>query len=215
MRRRDFIALFGGAAAAWPLAARADTKVRMTMGLRATVQSIPWVGAEAGLFRKQGLLVEFPALEVGGPESAAGLIRGDWEFSQTGTVPVAEEVLKGNDPVVILRNALPHTGIFVMTRRDFTRLRQLDGRKVGVLTDATSGQAGINTRLAVEGEGATASYIGLGTFQNIYQALAADEIDAGALPVDLRFLGEAQHGWRIPKRRPRFALGPRDDSSPD
>jgi ABC-type nitrate/sulfonate/bicarbonate transport system substrate-binding protein len=82
-----------------------------------------------------------------------------------------------------------------MTRREFTGLQQLDGRKVGVLTNATSGQAGINTRLAVERAGATPSYVGLGTFQNIYAALAAGEIEAGALPVDLRFLGETEHGW--------------------
>jgi ABC-type nitrate/sulfonate/bicarbonate transport system substrate-binding protein len=176
-------------------AAAAETKVRMTMGLRATVQSIPWIGAEAGIFRRHGLLVEFPALEVGGLESAAGLVRGDWEFSQTGTVPLAEEVLKGSDTVILLRNALPHVGIFVMTRREFTNLRELDGRKVGVLTNVTSGQAGINTRLAVEQAGATARYVGLGTFQNIYAALTAGEIDAGAMPVDLRFLGETEHDW--------------------
>jgi ABC-type nitrate/sulfonate/bicarbonate transport system substrate-binding protein len=197
MRRRDFINVIAGSAALWPLAARAqaETKVRMTMGQRATVQSIPWIGTEAGIFRKHGVLVEFPALEVGGPDSAAGLIRGDWEFSQTGTVPVAEEVLKGHDTVVILRNALPHIGIFVMTRQEIANLRQLDGRKVGVLTDAISGQAGINTRLAVEAEGATASYIGLGTYQKIYASLAAGDVDGGALPVDLRFLGETEHGW--------------------
>ena len=58
------------------------------------------------------------------------------------------------------------------------------------------GEAGINTRLAIERAGATASYVGLGTYQNIYAALAAGEIDAGVLPVDLRFLGETEHGWR-------------------
>jgi hypothetical protein len=63
------------------------------------------------------------------------------------------------------------------------------------LTNATSGQAGINTRLAVEQSGATASYVGLGTFQNIYAALADGKIDAGVLPVDLRFLGESEYGW--------------------
>jgi len=175
----------------------AESKVRMTMGLRATVQSIPWIGTEAGIFRKHGLSVEFPAFEVGGPESAAGLVRGDWEFSQTGTVPIAEEVLKGNDPVVLLRNALPHAGMFVMTRREFSSLKELEGRTVGVLTNAASGQLGINTRLAVELAGATANYVGLGTFDNIYRALTVGEIDAGALPVDLRFRGELEHGWHV------------------
>ena len=42
-----------------------------------------------------------PAIAVGGPEAAAGLIRGDWEFAHTGTVPVAEEVLKGRDVVIL------------------------------------------------------------------------------------------------------------------
>jgi len=39
----------------------AETRVRMTTGLRATVQSIPWIGTEAEIFRKHELLVEFPA----------------------------------------------------------------------------------------------------------------------------------------------------------
>ena len=40
-----------------------------------------------------------------------------------------------------------------------------------------------------------ASYVGLGTFQNIYAALAAGTIDAGILPVDLRFPGQTKYGW--------------------
>ena len=51
------------------------------------------------------------------------------------------------------------------------------------------------TRLAIERSGATASCVGLGTFQNNYTSLAGGKIDAGALPVDLRFLGEAEHDW--------------------
>ncbi len=77
-------------------------------------------------------------------------MRGDWEFTQTGTLPVAEGVLNGGDAVVLLRNAAPHIGIFVMTRPEFTSLTQLAGKRVGVLTDATSGQTGVVTRLAVE-----------------------------------------------------------------
>jgi len=183
----------GGVAVRPALAA--DTKVRFSGGLRATSQSVVWIGNEAGVFRKHGLDVSYPRFEIGGPEAAAGLMRGDWEFTQTGTLPVAEGVLNGGDAVVLLRNAAPHIGIFVMTRREITSLTQLAGKRVGVLTDATSGQTGVVTRLAVENAGATASYIGLGTYQKIYAALAAGEIEGGAVPIDMRFLGERQHGW--------------------
>ena len=75
----------------------ANTKVRMTAGLRATVQCAIWLGTETGVFKKHGLDVSIPTLEVGGPESVAGLLRGDWDFLQTGTAPMTEAVLKGNE----------------------------------------------------------------------------------------------------------------------
>jgi ABC-type nitrate/sulfonate/bicarbonate transport system substrate-binding protein len=168
--------------------------VRVTTGLRATGQSIAWIGTEAGVFRKHELNVSFPKLEVGGPESAAGLMRGDWDFVQTGTVPIAEAVLNGGDAVILLRNTAPNqVGIFIMAGAELTRLEQLAGKRVGVLTDA--GQTAVITRLTLEKAGVTATYVGLGTYRNIYKALAAGEIEAGALPIDFRFLGQSQHGW--------------------
>jgi ABC-type nitrate/sulfonate/bicarbonate transport system substrate-binding protein len=186
-------ALPGGIAVRSAMAA--DTKVRMSTGVRATIQSISWIGSEAGVFRKHGLDVSFPKLEVGGPEAAAGMMRGDWEFCQTGTLPIVEGVLNGGDAVVLLRNTAQHVGLFVMSRREFAILGQLAGKRVGVLTDAYSGQTGVNTRRTLEKAGVTATYVGLGTYQKIYAALAAGEIEAGAAPIDLRFLGERQHGW--------------------
>jgi ABC-type nitrate/sulfonate/bicarbonate transport system substrate-binding protein len=167
----------------------------MSTGLRATTQSISWIGSQAGVFKKHGLDVSFPKLEVGGPEAAAGMMRGDWEFCQTGTLPIVEGVLNGGDPVILLRNAAQHVGMFVMSRREFTTLDQLAGKRVGVLTDAYSGQTGVNTRRTLEKAGVTATYVGLGTYQKIYAALAAGDIEAGAAPIDLRFSGEQQHGW--------------------
>jgi ABC-type nitrate/sulfonate/bicarbonate transport system substrate-binding protein len=172
-------------------------EVRMATGLRATAQSIAWIGTEAGIFRKHDLEVTFAKLEVGGPETTAGLTRGDWDFAQTGTVPIAEAVLKGDDPVILLRNHVPSVGIIIKTRRELSGLDQLAGKTVGVLTDAYSGQTGVITRLAIEKAGATATYRGLGTYQNIYAALIASEIDAGALPIDYRFVGQAQYGWNV------------------
>jgi hypothetical protein len=186
-------ALTGGA----PIgsAAATDTRVRMTTGLRAASQCMAWFASESGMFRRNSLDVSFPRLEVGGPEAAIGMTRGDWEFCQTGTLPIAEGVLNGRDPVILLRNAAPHVGLFVMTRREFAELAQLAGKRVGVLTDAYSGQTGVNTRRTLEKAGVTATYPGLGTYEKIHAAMAAGEIDAGAAPIHLRFQGERQHGW--------------------
>ncbi len=135
----------------------------------------------------------FPAIAVGGPEAAAGLIRGDWEFAHTGSVPVAEEVLKGRDVVILAMPTTDFPKSFVMTRKEITGLAQLDGKKVGVLTE--TGQTSVATRLTVEKAGATAKYLPLIKFDRIYAALASGEIDAGALPIDLRFAGQVRYGW--------------------
>jgi ABC-type nitrate/sulfonate/bicarbonate transport system substrate-binding protein len=75
-----------------------------------------------------------PAIAVGGPEAAAGLIRGDWEFAHTGAVPLAEEVLKGRDIVILATPTLEFPNSFIMTRKGIMELAQLTGKKVGVLT---------------------------------------------------------------------------------
>jgi ABC-type nitrate/sulfonate/bicarbonate transport system substrate-binding protein len=162
-------------------------------GLLATWQSTAWLGAEAGIFKKRGIDMTLPAVAVGGPQAAAGVVDGDWEFAHTGSVPVAEAVLKGQDIVIL---AIPTTDFpkaFVITRKDITELAQLGGRKVGLLTE--TGQTSVATRLTVEKAGAIATYVPLITFNRIYDALQSGEIDAGALPIDLRFSGQLRHGW--------------------
>jgi ABC-type nitrate/sulfonate/bicarbonate transport system substrate-binding protein len=199
--RRKFLHLAAGAPAlsAAPYLASAQVPptasqpVRVATGLLATWQSTVWLGAEAGLFKKRGIDMTFPAIAVGGPEAAAGLIRGDWEFAHTGSVPVAEEVLKGRDVVILAMPTTDFPKSFVMTRKEITGLAQLDGKKVGVLTD--TGQTSVATRLTVEKAGATAKYLPLIKFDRIYAALASGEIDAGALPIDLRFAGQVRYGW--------------------
>jgi len=134
-----------------------------------------------------------PAIAVGGPQAAAGLIRGDWEFAHTGALPVAEEVLKGQDIVILATPTSEFANSFVMTRKEITDLSQLGDKKVGVLSE--TGQTSVAARLAIEQAGATATYLPLVKFEKIYAALAAGEIDAGALPVDLRFSGQGRYGW--------------------
>ena len=199
--RRDFLRLAAGAAAlpaalpfAWAQASPTTAqRVRVATGLLAIWQSTAWLGAEAGLFKKRGLDMTLPAIAVGGPEAAAGLSRGDWEFAHTGTVPVAEEVLKGQGIVILAMPTSDFPKSFVMTRKEITRLEQLDGKKVGVLTE--TGQTSVATRITIEKARATATYVPLIKFDRIYAALAAGEIDGGALPIDLRFSGQARYGW--------------------
>ena len=70
----------------------APIKVRMTTGNRGAHQSISWLGAEAGIFKKHDLDVVYPALEVGGLRLATGLARGEWDFYDGGLVPLVENV---------------------------------------------------------------------------------------------------------------------------
>jgi hypothetical protein len=197
--RRDFLQLAAGAAAAPVIAVRAvaaqetSRHVRVATGVLATWQSTAWLGTEAGVFRKRGIEMSLPAIAVGGPQAAAAVIRGDCEFAHTGTLPVAEEVLKGRDIVILATPTSEFPNSFVMTRSDITQLAQLNGKKVGVLTE--TGQTSVAARITVEKAGAAAAYVPLIKFDRVYAALAAGEIDAGALPIDLRFAGELRYGW--------------------
>ena len=197
--RREFLKLIAGAAAITATALRpapaqeTSRRIRAATGLLATWQSTAWLGSRAGLFSKRGIDMTLPAIAVGGPQAAAGVIRGDWEFAHTGTLPVAEEVLKGRDIVILATPTSEFTNSFVMTRKEITQLAQLNGKKVGVLTE--TGQTSVAARITIEKAGAAATYLPLLKFGRIYTALAAGEVDAGALPIDLRFAGEVRYGW--------------------
>jgi ABC-type nitrate/sulfonate/bicarbonate transport system substrate-binding protein len=195
---RRSLLLTAAAVIAAPHTARAQTapslrSVRAATGLLATWQSTSWLGAEAGLFKKYDINMTLPGIAVGGPAAAAGLVRGDWECAHTGAVPVAEEVLKGGDVVILATPTVEFTNSFVMTRREITELSQLAGRKVGVVTE--TGQTSVAARLMIEKAGASATYLPLLKFERIFAALAAGDIDAGALSIDLRFAGQARYGW--------------------
>jgi ABC-type nitrate/sulfonate/bicarbonate transport system substrate-binding protein len=202
MRRRLIKASVGAAAlGALPgvgvisFATAAGGRAGMATGFRATTHSMAWFGVETGIFKKLGLNATFETFTPGGPDIPVGLQRGEFEFGQTGTLPTAETVLNGGDAVALLRNTLPHSSTFLVTRREYTKLEQLDGKTVAVISDAISGQTGVRTRLTVEKAGAAAKYVGLGNFQNIYKALAAGEIDAGIMQIHQRLPGQRQYGW--------------------
>jgi ABC-type nitrate/sulfonate/bicarbonate transport system substrate-binding protein len=164
-----------------------------------------WIGAERGIFTKRGLAIRFPPLEVGGPESAAGLARGDWDFVQTGTTPIMDAVLSGWDAVIVAMPTESCADEFVMAKREITNPQQLNGRRIGVLT--VQGQTGVLTRLFLDQSGVTGTLVPLGTYRKIYDALAVGEIDAGYLPIDFRYLGERSFEWNA-FEAPRSGIRP-------
>lgn len=173
-----------------------EQRVRIVTGLRATVQSLGWIGMEAGVFRRLGLDVSFPALEIGGPEAELGLARGRWEFAETGSSPVIQGVVEGRDSVIVLVPSSPPTsGAPILARPHITTPAQLEGARIGVLTE--TGQVTITVRAVLRQWGVTATLVPLGTFGNIYAALGSGQVDAGALPIDYRFRGPREFGLAV------------------
>jgi ABC-type nitrate/sulfonate/bicarbonate transport system substrate-binding protein len=151
---------------------------------------------EVGIFKRLGLECVFPRFETGGPEAVAGVVRGEWEFAETGSAPYAQAARNGRDVVILLAALAPlSTGLPILTRPAISNTHQLDGKRLGVLTD--TGQVAMSVRSALQTWGVSATLVPLGTFSAIYAALGSGEIDAGALSADYRFLGPRELGLRV------------------
>jgi len=171
-------------------------RARIATGFRATLQSLGWIGVEAGIFRRLGLEASFPRLETSGLEAATGLARGDWEFAEMGTASLVESVLAGHDTTILLAPTAPSwTGVPILARRSISQPVQLAGARVGVLSE--TGETGITVRAALRVWGVNATLVPLGTTGKIYAALAAGQIDAGVLPSDYRFRGPREFNLNV------------------
>src|SRR4029450_2423141 len=109
---------------------------RIVTGLRATFESLGWIAREVGIFKGLGLECTFPRLETGGPEAVAGILRGDWEFAETGSAPYVQAALDGQDTVILLAALAPlSTGLPILTRPAISDPHQLEGKRLGVSTN--------------------------------------------------------------------------------
>jgi ABC-type nitrate/sulfonate/bicarbonate transport system substrate-binding protein len=166
--------------------------VRIAISVRATSQSLGWIGAEAGIFQRLGLNITFPAMETAAVEAVAGLVRGEWDFVEVGGAPIVQGVLDGHDTVMLLAaEQAPLVGRYLVARQDFTAPMNLRGGRIGILTEA--GQTGISAREMLRQWGITATLVPLGTYPKIYAALRAQDIDAGILSEEYRLA--AQRGF--------------------
>jgi ABC-type nitrate/sulfonate/bicarbonate transport system substrate-binding protein len=170
-----------------------DPPVRIATAARATPMGLGWIGTEVGIFKQLGLNVAFSAIEAG-PKAAQGLIRGDWDFTESAGLPIIQGVLDGHDPVILLSTESPGPGLlFLVARSDITEPGQLAGGRIGITAEAA--QPGVVVRAILTKWGIPATLVPLGTYPKIYAALGSREIDAGPLTAEYRLAG--QRAFRV------------------
>jgi ABC-type nitrate/sulfonate/bicarbonate transport system substrate-binding protein len=172
---------------------REERDVRIAIAVRATSQSLGWIGTEAGIFHRLGLNVMFPAMETAAVEAVAGLVRGEWDFVEVGGAPIVQGVLDGHDTVMLLAaEQAPLAGCYLVARQGLTAPMNLRGGRIGILTEA--GQTGISARTMLHQWGITATLVPLGTYPKIYAALRSQDIDAGILSEEYRLAAQRAFG---------------------
>jgi ABC-type nitrate/sulfonate/bicarbonate transport system substrate-binding protein len=167
--------------------------VRIAISVRATSQSLGWIGTEAGIFQRLGLNVTFPAMETAAVEGVSGLVRGEWDFVEVGGAPIVQGVLDGYDFVMLLAaEKAPLAGRYLVARQGLTAPMNLRGGRIGILTEA--GQTGISARAMLRQWGITATLVPLGTYPKIYAALKSQDIDAGIVSEEYRLAAQRAFG---------------------
>jgi hypothetical protein len=170
-----------------------ERDVRIAIAVRATSQSLGWIGTEAGIFHRLGLNVTFPAMETAAVEAVAGIVRGAWDFVEVGGAPIVRGVLEGHDTVMLLAaDRAPLAGQYLVARRDLTDPMDLRGGRIGVLSE--TGQGAISAHAMLREWGITATLAPLGTFAKIDAALRAQNIDAGMLSEEYRLAAQRALG---------------------
>ena len=64
--------------------------VTLALGLRSTAQSLGVIGRELGVFARHGLDLCIVREETAGPDGARGLLSGEFQFAEFGSVPIVQ-----------------------------------------------------------------------------------------------------------------------------
>ncbi|MDO8301062.1 ABC transporter substrate-binding protein [Lacisediminimonas sp.] len=167
------------------------TPVTLALGLRSTAQSLGVIGRALGAFEAQGLDLQIVREETAGPAGAAGLMSGEFQFAEFGSVPVVQAALEGHDPLIIMA-AEQVAALYLLGRKGLAGPAQI--KTVGVLSAA--GQTGFSARqMLARWDNHEATLLPLGTYPAIYRALAEGQVDAGVLTADYKLAGELAYGF--------------------
>ena len=168
--------------------------VTLALGLRSTAQSLGVIGRELGVFARHGLDLCIVREETAGPDGARGLLSGEFQFAEFGSVPIVQASIEGQDPLILLA-AEPVSALYILGNRDIDSPAKLSGGAIGVLSQA--GQTGFSAQKMLErwGLAGKVTLKPLGTYSKIYAELGAGEIAGGVLTADYRLAGEIAHGF--------------------
>ncbi len=170
-------------------------KVTLALGLRSTPQSLGVIGRELGAFSEHNLDLSIVREETAGPEGIRGLLAGEYDFAEFGSVPVVQAAFEGHDPLIVMA-AEPVSALHILGRRDITSPDVLDGGAIGVLSE--QGQTGFTAARMLDrwGLSGRVRLAPLGTYPKIYEAMSSGELEAGVLTADYKIAGEIVHGFR-------------------
>ena len=206
--RRAFVGHLSGAAALAlgglgflkpSAAAAADNEKATTQSVRFatssldTAQCLVRIGAEAGVFQRHNVALQFAPEPAGAAAAMAGLLEGRWDFAHVGIVPLARQALEGHDAVLLLTPVESHRPGYLMARADIRSPEQLAGVRIGVLS--AEGESAVAVRSVLQGAGAGATLVQLANPRALYEALRTATVDAAWLPPELAFEGRSRYQW--------------------
>jgi ABC-type nitrate/sulfonate/bicarbonate transport system substrate-binding protein len=143
------------------------------------------------LEQQTGIKAEFT--ETGGPpNTAAGLLRGDFDIGSTSLLSAVNAIDQGADFKVILGAAMA-TDFFLVGREGIDDIADLDGRRVA--HGEPGGASEVITKVALERAGVDADLSVVDDAEARMAALVSDRIDAAALEFpDLELLSSQEDG---------------------
>lgn len=192
--RVSTICLLLGVALTHSGAVAADKLVAL-YSARVMSQAMPWIGQEAGLFKKYDLDLQLVYVG-GGPPAAAAALAGDTEVTLVGASSIVRPFVQGSRDLVFIgaiKNILTHS---ILAKPDIKRPDALKGKKIGVTRIGSNPHYFAVQALRHFGiDSRDVAFIQTGGAPETLAALVSESIDAAVLtaPTDSQAIALGYH----------------------
>ena len=172
------------------------TRCRFAVAQRSTAECLGLFAESQGLFSDWGIDFHLVAFETAAERGTQGLLAGEWDYIEIGVTPLVHLLADGHDPVIVVGTTRVSTN-FLMGRHDIMKVTDLAGGRVGCLSLGGQTAAAARAVLAPHGIMEAVELVPMVTYLNLFNAIAAGEIEGAILAGDIRFPAEANHGMRV------------------